>query len=65
VFDPSAPENFELLDKLSLVVPGKGVDSTATHLAFADLEFDLEQVSLVEGESYTEFTGYPSLRGVA
>ncbi len=66
VFDPSAPKNFEQLDKLSLVVPGaKGPDSTATHLAFADLEFDLEQVSVVEGEGYTEFTGYPSFRGVA
>lgn len=66
VFDPSAPKNFEQLDKLSLVVPGaKWADSTATHLAFADLEFDLEGVSVVEGEGYTEFTGYPSFRGVA
>ena len=66
VFDPSAPKNFEQLDKLSLVVPGaKVADSTSTHLAFADLEFDLERVSVVEGEGYTEFTGYPSFRGVA
>jgi len=66
VFDPSAPKNFERLDKLSLVVPGaKGEDHTSTHLAFADLEFDLEQVSVVEVEGYTEFTGYPSFRGVA
>jgi pyrimidine deaminase RibD-like protein len=66
VFDPSAPKNFEQLDKLSLVVPGaKGEDHRSTHLAFADLEFDLEQVSVVEVERYTEFTGYPSFRGVA
>lgn len=66
VFDPSAPKTFEQLDKLSLVVPGaKGEDHTSTHLAFADLEFDLEQVSVVEVERYTEFTGYPSFRGVA
>jgi pyrimidine deaminase RibD-like protein len=65
VFDPSEPTNFEQLDKLSIAVPGAKTDSEATHLAFADLEFDLEQVKLVEGENYTEFTGYPSLRGVA
>jgi pyrimidine deaminase RibD-like protein len=66
VFDPSAPQNFEQLDKLSLVVPGaKAPEITTTHLAFSDLEFDLEQVTVVEGEGYTEFTGYPSLRGVA
>jgi len=66
VFDPGAPTIFEQLDKLSLVVPGaNGEDSPATQLAFADLEFDLEEVSVVEGEGYTEFTGYPSFRGVA
>jgi len=66
VFDPSAPKNFQQLDKLSLVVPGTNwADSTAKHLAFADLEFDLEQVSVVEGEGYAEFTGYPFFRGVA
>lgn len=66
VFDPSAPKNLEQLDKLSLVAPSaKGEDGASTHLAFADLEFDLEQVSVVEVEQYTEFTGYPSFRGVA
>jgi diaminohydroxyphosphoribosylaminopyrimidine deaminase / 5-amino-6-(5-phosphoribosylamino)uracil reductase len=66
VFDPSEPKNFEQLDKLSLVAPSaKGEDGVSTHLAFADLEFDLEQVSVVEIEQYTEFTGYPSFRGVA
>jgi diaminohydroxyphosphoribosylaminopyrimidine deaminase / 5-amino-6-(5-phosphoribosylamino)uracil reductase len=66
VFDPSEPQNLEQFDKLSLVVPGpKAANSEATHLAFEDLEFDLEEVSVVEGKGYTEFTGYPSLRGVA
>lgn len=66
LIDPSAPKNFEQLDKLTLAVPGsKGEDATATRLAFADLEFDLEEVSVVEAEGYTEFTGYPSFRGVA
>jgi hypothetical protein len=66
VFDPSAPRNFEQLDKLSLVVPGaRGQERSSTHLAFDDLEFDLEDVRVVEGDQYTEFTGYPSVRGVA
>jgi diaminohydroxyphosphoribosylaminopyrimidine deaminase/5-amino-6-(5-phosphoribosylamino)uracil reductase len=66
LFDPSAPKIFELLDKLTLAVPGtRGDDTVATRLAFADLEFDLEEVSVIEAEGYTEFTGYPSFRGVA
>jgi pyrimidine deaminase RibD-like protein len=66
LFDPSAPKNFEQVDKLTLAVPGaKGDDTRATRLAFADLEFDLEEVSVVAAEGYTEFTGYPSFRGVA
>jgi len=66
LFNPSAPNIFEQLDKLSLVVPGlKSQESGSTHLAFEDLEFDLEEVTVVEGDRYTEFTGYPSLRGVA
>ncbi|MEK6284451.1 MAG: bifunctional diaminohydroxyphosphoribosylaminopyrimidine deaminase/5-amino-6-(5-phosphoribosylamino)uracil reductase RibD [Acidobacteriota bacterium] len=66
VIDPSAPKSFEQLDKLTLAVPGsKGKDATATRLAFADLEFDLEEVSVAEAEGYTEFTGYPSFREVA
>lgn len=66
VFDPGAPKNFEQLDKLTLAVPGaKAEDTTATRLALADLEFDLEEVSVVEAGGYTEFTGYPSFRGVA
>ena len=66
VFDPSAPKNFEQLDKLSLVVPGaRAQERRSTQLAFDDLEFDLEEVSVVEADQYTEFTGYPSVRGVA
>jgi len=66
VFDPSAPRNFEQLDKLSMVVPGaRDEERTSTQLAFDDLEFDLEEVSVVEVDRYTEFTGYPSVRGVA
>jgi len=66
LFNPSAPHIFEQLDKLSLVVPGlEGEERRSTHLAFEDLEFDLEEVSVVEIDQYTEFTGYPSLRGVA
>jgi hypothetical protein len=66
LFDPGAPKNFEQVDKLTLVVAGaKGDDAIATRLALADLEFDLEDVSVVEGEDNTEFTGYPSFRGVA
>jgi len=66
MFNPSEPHIFEQLDKVSLVVPGlKGQDRTAAYLAFEDLEFDLEDVSLVEADRYTEFTGYPSFRGVA
>lgn len=65
-FDPSDPNNFGQLDKVTLAAPGPKVNrTTATRLAFADLEFDLEEVSVVETEGYTEFTGYPSLRGVA
>src|SRR5262245_27102918 len=65
LFNPSEPHIFEQLDKVSLVVPGlKGQDLTA-YLAFEDLEFDLEDVKIVEADRYTEFTGYPSLRGVA
>jgi len=66
LFNPSEPHIFEQLDKVSLVVPGlKGQERTAAYLAFEDLEFDLEEVSVVEAERYTEFTGYPSFRGVA
>jgi diaminohydroxyphosphoribosylaminopyrimidine deaminase/5-amino-6-(5-phosphoribosylamino)uracil reductase len=66
LFNPSAPNVFEQLDKLSLVVPGlKSQEGRSTHLAFEDLEFDLEEVTVVEVDRYTEFTGYPSLRGVA
>ena len=66
LFNPSEPHIFEQLDKVSLVVPGlKGQDRTAAYLAFEDLEFDLEDVSIVEADRYTEFTGYPSFRGVA
>jgi|GEM_PF-1221501 len=65
LFDPSAPKNFEQVDKLTLAVPGADGDTVATRLAVADLEFDLEEVSVVEAEGYTEFTGYPSFRGVA
>jgi len=66
LFNPSEPHIFEQLDKVSLVVPGlKGQDRTADYLAFEDLEFDLEDVSIVEADRYTEFTGYPSFRGVA
>ena len=65
LFSPSEPHIFEQLDKVSLVVPGlKGQDLTA-YLAFEDLEFDLEDVKIVESDRYTEFTGYPSFRGVA
>src|SRR5262245_33276831 len=66
LFNPSEPHIFEQLDKVSLIVPGlKGQDRTAAYLAFEDLEFDLEEVSIVEADRYTEFTGYPSFRGVA
>ena len=68
VFDPAIPVNFESLDKLTLAVPGgRGQNATVdtSHLAFADLEFDLEQASVTESGAYTEFTGYPHLRGVA
>ena len=66
LFNPSEPHIFEQLDKVSLVVPGlKGRDRTAAYLAFEDLEFDLEDVKIVEADRYTEFTGYPSFRGVA
>jgi hypothetical protein len=66
LFNPSEPNIFEQLDKLSLVVPGlKSPEGRPTQLAFEDLEFDLEEVSVVEADRYTEFTGYPSLRGVA
>jgi pyrimidine deaminase RibD-like protein len=69
VFDPAIPMNFESLDKLTLAVPGGRGDTDAavdtSHLAFADLEFDLEQATVTEAGAYTEFTGYPHLRGVA
>jgi pyrimidine deaminase RibD-like protein len=69
VFDPAIPGNFESLDKLTLAVPGGGGEDDATvttsRLAFADLEFDLEDASVSEAGAYTEFTGYPHLRGVA
>jgi diaminohydroxyphosphoribosylaminopyrimidine deaminase/5-amino-6-(5-phosphoribosylamino)uracil reductase len=69
VVDPAIPVNFESLDKLTLAVPGGRGEDDATvdtsHLAFADLEFDLEQASVTEAGTYTEFTGYPHLRGVA
>ena len=69
VFDPAIPGNFQSLDKLTLAVPGgRGENDAAvdtSHLAFADLEFDLEHASVTEAGEYTEFTGYPHLRGVA
>jgi diaminohydroxyphosphoribosylaminopyrimidine deaminase/5-amino-6-(5-phosphoribosylamino)uracil reductase len=66
VFDPSEPKNFEQLDKLTIAVPGAtSGDLAASRLAVADLEFDLEEVALVRTADYTEFTGYPSFRGVA
>ena len=66
VFDPSEPKSFEQLDKLTIAVPGAtSGDLTASRLAVADLEFDLEEVTLGRAAGYTEFTGYPSLRGVA
>jgi diaminohydroxyphosphoribosylaminopyrimidine deaminase / 5-amino-6-(5-phosphoribosylamino)uracil reductase len=66
VFEPSEPKNFEQLDKLTLAVPGAtGGDLTASRLAFGDLEFDLEEITVVRAAGYTEFTGYPSFRGVA
>lgn len=66
VFEPSEPKNFEQLDKLTLAVPGAtSGDLTASRLAFGDLEFDLEEITVVKTAGYTEFTGYPSFRGVA
>ena len=66
VFDPGNPKNFEQLDKLTLAVPGASGGGLATsRLAVADLEFDLEEMTVVEAGDYTEFTGYPSFRGVA
>lgn len=69
VFDPAIPGNFEGLDKLTLAVPGGRAANdamvTTSRLAFADLEFDLEEASISEAGPYTEFTGYPHLRGVA
>jgi pyrimidine deaminase RibD-like protein len=69
VFDPAIPRNFESLDKLTLAVPGgRGANDatvTTSRLAFADLEFDLEEATVSEAGAYTEFTGYPHLRGVA
>lgn len=66
VFDPSEPKNFEQLDKLTIAVPGAtSGELTASRLAVADLEFDLEEVTVVQAGGYTEFTGYPSFRGVA
>jgi diaminohydroxyphosphoribosylaminopyrimidine deaminase/5-amino-6-(5-phosphoribosylamino)uracil reductase len=66
VFDPGDPKNFEQFDKLTLVVPGGSASGFATsRLAVADLEFDLEEMTVVEAGDYTEFTGYPSFRGVA
>ncbi|MFY9554537.1 MAG: bifunctional diaminohydroxyphosphoribosylaminopyrimidine deaminase/5-amino-6-(5-phosphoribosylamino)uracil reductase RibD [Blastocatellia bacterium] len=65
-FDLTEPNNFEQIDKLTLAVAGaKTGDTTATRLGIADLEFDLEEVSIAEADGYTEFTGYPRLRGVA
>jgi hypothetical protein len=69
VFDPKIPGHFESFDKLTLAIPGRhGTNDTTvttSRLTFADLEFDLEEASILEAGSYTEFTGYPRLRGVA
>ena len=60
------PKNFEQFDRLTLAVPGASGSGLATsRLAVADLEFDLEEMTVVEAGHYTEFTGYPSFRGVA
>ena len=69
IFDPAIPRNFESLDKLTLAIPeGPGANDatvTTSRLAFGDLEFDLDEASVSEAGAYTEFTGYPHLRGVA
>ena len=69
IFDPKIPGTFESFDKLTLAIPGgHGANDaviTTSRLTFADLEFDLEGASVLEAGAYTEFTGYPRLRGVA
>ena len=69
IFDPKIPGTFESFDKLTLAIPGRQEANhtamTTSRLTFADLEFDLEEASVLEAGAYTEFTGYPRLRGVA
>jgi diaminohydroxyphosphoribosylaminopyrimidine deaminase/5-amino-6-(5-phosphoribosylamino)uracil reductase len=66
IFDPGDAKNFEQFDKLTLAVPGaSGSGLSTSRLAVGDLEFDLEEMTVVDAGDYTEFTGYPSFRGVA
>jgi diaminohydroxyphosphoribosylaminopyrimidine deaminase/5-amino-6-(5-phosphoribosylamino)uracil reductase len=58
--------NFGELDKATLVVHGSvSAERLAMPWAFGDFEFDLEEMSMTETIDHSEFTGYPSLLGVA
>ncbi|HSF24868.1 MAG TPA: bifunctional diaminohydroxyphosphoribosylaminopyrimidine deaminase/5-amino-6-(5-phosphoribosylamino)uracil reductase RibD [Blastocatellia bacterium] len=65
-FDSSDPANFEEFDKITLAIPGaEHEQGFATTWAYDDIEFDIEDATVVEADGFTEVTGYPSLRGVA
>jgi pyrimidine deaminase RibD-like protein len=64
--DLSNTDEFSLVDKVTLAVPGYTIESGfATRWSFADLEFDLEDVRIEKAGSFAEITGLPSLQEVA
>jgi diaminohydroxyphosphoribosylaminopyrimidine deaminase/5-amino-6-(5-phosphoribosylamino)uracil reductase len=63
VFDTADPNNFALVDKITTVVAEPiGEDPEMT---IGGLEFELEDVNVIESGGFTELTGYPTMRGAA
>jgi hypothetical protein len=62
VFDSAEPNNFALIDKLTIVSEQTGIEPQMT---IGGLDFEMEDVSLIESERFTEMTGYPTMRGAA
>jgi hypothetical protein len=64
-FDLGNPENFEMLDKLTLVLPSTGSLGATSRFALDDLEFDLEEAKATQSSGVVEMTGYPTLLDIA
>jgi pyrimidine deaminase RibD-like protein len=66
VFDSADPKNFSLVDKLTMVIPEPiETESETASMSIGEVEFELEEMEVVDAGGFTELTGYPSLRGAA